>query len=281
MNLLVCSIGSEKAEVTLRLSLQVAQALGADTTLMGIVARQGSRAVKLREALERAQQELAGRGLAAGVRLEVGAAEEVVLNSLAETDYDLVVLGALANKRSRKSFLSSVAMTIVERAGSSVLLVKGDRTNLRRVVICASGAEYGHAAVRAGATLACGLGAEVTLLHVVDAMPGMYAGLELMEESLAEFLQAGSGPANELKRASRVVDRDCAVAEVKLRRGLVADEILREANAGDHDLIVMGSSRAAGGLVRLLLGDLTREVINRSERPVLVVRPATRPDPAA
>jgi nucleotide-binding universal stress UspA family protein len=54
----------------------------------------------------------------------------------------------------------------------------------------------------------------------------------------------------------------------------VADEILREGQEGNYDLIVLGSSHSANGIVRILMGDLTREILGRAQRPVLVVCPA-------
>jgi nucleotide-binding universal stress UspA family protein len=141
------------------------------------------------------------------------------------------------------------------------------------LLICASGTEQGRTAVWAGSSLACGAGAQATVLHVVNALPAMYTGLEQMEETLAELLQSESDMARELKWAAQVIRKECEIAEVKLRRGIVADQILREGRAGDYDLIVLGSSRSASGLVRMLMGNLTREVVCHVQRPVLVVRP--------
>jgi nucleotide-binding universal stress UspA family protein len=129
-------------------------------------------------------------------------------------------------------------------------------------------------AVQVGASLSCGAGAQATVLHVVDAMPAMYTGLEQMEETFVELLQSESDKARHLKWAARVVNKECELSELKLRRGIVADEILREGRDGNYDLIVMGSSRLANGLVRLLLGDLTREILDRAQRPILVVCPS-------
>jgi nucleotide-binding universal stress UspA family protein len=142
-----------------------------------------------------------------------------------------------------------------------------------RLVLWGASAPAGHMSVWAGAALACGAGAQVTLLHVVDALPSMYTGLERMEERLAELLQSDTDMARELRWAAQVLKAECEISELKLRRGIVADEILREGQAGDHDLIVLGSSRYPGGLVRVLMGDVTREVVSRAQRPVLVVRP--------
>jgi nucleotide-binding universal stress UspA family protein len=153
-------------------------------------------------------------------------------------------------------------------------LIKGERPSLTKVLICASGTELGHLAIWAGASLACGAGAKATLLHVVDPMPAMYVGLEQMEETLAELLQSETEMARQLKWAAQVIKAECEISEIKLRRGIVVDEILREAQISDHDLIVLGSSLTASGLVRVLMGDMTRQVVNRAERPVFVVRPA-------
>jgi nucleotide-binding universal stress UspA family protein len=154
-----------------------------------------------------------------------------------------------------------------------VLVIKGDRPAISRVLICFSGTEHGRLSVWTGAAVACNAGAEATILHVIDAMPAMYTGLERMEETLTEFLQSDTEVANELRWAAQVVKAECESAELKIRRGICADEVLREAELGDYDLIVMGSSRSHGSLVRVLMGDLTRDVITRAQRPVLVVRP--------
>lgn len=273
MHMLICSIGSKQRKSTLRFAQEVAQALAAKVTLLGVVYGRG-KSEELEESLSAAAEELRELGLEIAIRVERGNPEDIVIDEMRAKTYDLVALGALGKKRSHHRFLSSVAMRIIEHAESSVLVVKGDRPSLARVLICASGAEVGHLPVWAGAALACGAHAKATVLHVVDALPSMYTGLEQMEETLAELLQSDSEKSRELKWAAQVVKAECDISELKLRRGIVADEILREGKNGDYDLIVLGSSRSAGGIVRALMGDLTREMVTRAERPVLVVRPS-------
>ena len=271
--MLICSIGSSRRKATLCFGAEVAKALSADTALLG-VARRNRKAEGLNRALEEVARDLAHHGLPARVRVEMGSAEAIVTAEMEATSYDLVTVGTLGGNRSRRALFESVGMRIIERAQGSVLLVKGERASLSRVLICASATEQGHASARAGAALACGAGARATVLHVVDAMPAMYTGLEQMEETLAELLQSDTDTARELKWAAEVVETECKIPELKLRRGYVADEILREGQEGDYDVIVLGSSRYPGGIVRVLMGDLTREVVGRAQRPVLVVPPA-------
>ena len=61
-------------------------------------------------------------------------------------------------------------------------------------------------------------------------------------------------------------------AEVRLRHGIVIDQVFEEVRAGDYDLIVTGTSQARGLLGHYIMGDLTRSILNRANVPVLVAR---------
>jgi nucleotide-binding universal stress UspA family protein len=273
MKMLICTLGSKRHKNTLHFATEVAKALVADTMLLGVLDKK-RKVGDLERVLATVAEELAEAQLPVAMRVETGNAEQLVMAELEREPYDLVAVGALGGRRSRRALLDSVGMRIVDRAQSSVLLIRGNRPGLFRLLICASGTEVGQPPVWDGASLACGAGAQATVLHVVDALPTMYTGLEQMEETLAEMLQSNSDRARELRWAARVVRDECEISELKLRRGIAVDEILKEGREGDYDLIVLGSSRSATGLVRVLMGDLNREIASRAQRPVLIVRPS-------
>ncbi len=75
-------------------------------------------------------------------------------------------------------------------------------------------------------------------------------------------------------------DKDVAFAEkylsdrgvhavTKVAQGHPADEILREARAGDYDVIVVGT-RELGPVVGRLLGSVSRKVVHDAPCPVIV-----------
>ena len=57
---------------------------------------------------------------------------------------------------------------------------------------------------------------------------------------------------------------------VKVRHGVVVEEILSEAEQGDHDVIVLGSPRVTG-FQRYLVDDPIHKIYLHSRRPVIVV----------
>jgi nucleotide-binding universal stress UspA family protein len=84
---------------------------------------------------------------------------------------------------------------------------------------------------------------------------------------------------DQLRRQKRELDRLGVSAEVHLRHGIVIDQIFEEVREGNYDLIVTGTSQARGLLRHYIMGDLTRDILNRANVPVLVAR-ASPPKPA-
>ena len=56
-----------------------------------------------------------------------------------------------------------------------------------------------------------------------------------------------------------------------MRQGPVLDEIMREIHEGGYDLVVTGSALSRS-LRTYVLGDISREIVNRANCAVLVVR---------
>src|SRR5204862_1079510 len=125
--------------------------------------------------------------------------------------------------------------------------------------------------------LAAALRASVTLLNVMAEPPAIYADLVRMEEDVDRLLESRSELGTNLRRQKRELERLGVSAAVRLRHGIVIDQVFEEAREGDYDLIVTGSSPARGLLRHYIMGDLTRSILNHANCPVLVARAGKPP----
>jgi nucleotide-binding universal stress UspA family protein len=112
---------------------------------------------------------------------------------------------------------------------------------------------------------------------VADAMPGMFAGLERMEETACEFLAAQTGESHVAQHCARVLEHHGLHGEVRLAWGDVVTEILRVAAEGSYDLIVVGPPPRHPAVFSLALGDVTAGLIRSGHCSVLVAAPRRAP----
>jgi nucleotide-binding universal stress UspA family protein len=276
MKILICSDGSTQAENAVRFGGLIAEAIQADTTILGITEKSGEED-KIFDSLRRSQQVLKDRNVNVELIIKAGEPIEEIVRRTEETAYDLVVIGA-TRKGTRGPFLMSAkAYKIIKAVAPPVLVVIGSRETLRRLLICSGGEKYIDKAVAFAGEMARAAGASITLFHVVAEPPAVYSDLIKMEEDVNLLLHSNSGLGENLRREKEVLDRLGVMSEVRLRHGLVISEVFKEINRGDYDLVVTGSSPVAGTLRTYIMGNITREIVNRSECPVLVVRGGEEP----
>jgi nucleotide-binding universal stress UspA family protein len=146
-----------------------------------------------------------------------------------------------------------------------------DGMRFLRIMVPLDGSEFSHFAVEHAARLAQAYAAELLLLHVVDeqvveelAQDGNHNRAQQLREQLRENGQMY------LRDATRIAD-ECQVAHRELiGEGDPCAVICETAAARDVDLIVMGKIGRRGAR-RILMGSVTRRVIESTDRPVLVV----------
>jgi nucleotide-binding universal stress UspA family protein len=152
-----------------------------------------------------------------------------------------------------------------------VLLAQGEPRETRRVLLCTAAGEPGKVDVLLGAQLARSFGAEVTLLHVEhrDSGPGSRSGQLTGETTAAR--RARAWIERHLEQGLRTLRGQGVAAESRIRYGDPLREILSEVTEGGHDLIIIGAHRE-----RTYLDtperDLAAGLINRADRPVLIVK---------
>jgi nucleotide-binding universal stress UspA family protein len=255
MKILICSDGSNQAENAVRFGGLIAEATQANTTILGITEKPGEED-KIFDSLRRSQQVLKDRKVNAELIIKAGEPIEEIVRRTEETAYDLVVIGA-TRKGTRGPFLMSAkAYKIIKAVAPPVLVVIGNRETLKRLLICSGGEKYIDKAVEFAGEIARAADASITLFHVMAEPPPVYSDLIKMEEDVNLLLHSNSGLGENLRREKEVLERMGVTSEVRLRHGLVISGTLRT----------------------YIMGNITREIVNRSECPVLVVRGGEEPE---
>jgi nucleotide-binding universal stress UspA family protein len=190
--------------------------------------------------------------------------------------YDLVVIGAPRKRTSGAHWRAERTYQVIKAIPAPVLVATGGTEAVKSVVVCTGGKQYIDDAVKLTGKFAACLGASVTLLHVMAEPPAIYADLVRMEEDVDALLASGSELGRNLASQRKALEQMGVRTGIRVRHGLVLDQIFNEVRAAGHDMIVTGSSHARGPLRHYIMGDVTREIVNRATVPVLVARPAAQ-----
>jgi nucleotide-binding universal stress UspA family protein len=271
MKILVCSDGTSSAETAIHLGGLLGGALKAQIALLGI-AETSSDEQPLRNALQKQAELLSARGMSADIIVESGEPVRQIADQTSKTSYDLVIIGARWIGATGHYWRSEKTYEVIKTIQPPVLVAIGECKHLKRFLVCTGGKEFIEQAVQFTGKLASAVNASVTLLHVMAEPPALYADLVRLEENVDQLLASKSELGTNLRRQKRELERLGVSAEVRLRHGIVIDQVFEEVRAGDYDLIVTGTSQARGLLRHYIMGDLTRSILNHANCPVLVAR---------
>ena len=271
MRVLICSDGMPASSSAVRLGGLVAAGCGAEAVVLGISERPENEAA-LRRAIEAEVQALQQHGITSKMIIRDGDPIREILHETSTATYDLVVIGAQRKGNSGLYWRSAKTYEVIKAISPPVLIAVGAGSELKRFLVCTGGLEFIEDAVRLTGALAAALGASVTLLHVMAEPPAMYSDLVRLEEDVDRLLESGSELGLNLAKQKQSLERRGVTAEVRIRHGIVIDQVFDEARNGHHDAIVIGSSQGRGLVRHYIMGDLTRTILNRADCPVLVAR---------
>src|SRR4030095_10432279 len=261
MKILICSDGTSAAESAIALGGLLAGALKAETTLFGI-AEKSQDENSLREVLEKQSQPIRPQNVALDIIVHVGEPIQEILDRTSKTSYDLVIIGARWTGATGYYWRSEKTYELIKAIQPPVLVAIGERKHLERFLVCTGGKEFIEQAI--------------PLTDKLDA-PAIYADLVQLEEDVDRLLESKSELGTNLRQQKQELERLGVSAEVRLRHGIVIDQVFEEAREGDYDLIVSGTSQARGLFRHYIMGDLTRSILNRANCPVLVARAGKPP----
>jgi nucleotide-binding universal stress UspA family protein len=200
-----------------------------------------------------------------------GLVEYVVPEVAGEVGADLALIGRLGSLDRLTTGL--IGLLLVRRTPCSVLLVRPHLTRVRRVLVCTEGPLHGPANVEQAIRAARAFGARLTLLHVASQMGITEHASETLQRELLDYLASDRPEAVHLREMRRQMTDAGVEGQVKVRRGLVVDEILHEVHEGGYDLLLIGA-HATTGREGFLYEDLASLIVRASPISTLVIRSA-------
>ena len=271
MKILMCTDGSSCAAEALRFGALIAREARDQVTLLGVMENPEEERRVMRM-LQRTSNALCEDVPHIETLIRHGHAAEEILKENEENEYDLVVVGSRGRRGITRFLLGSTAARLARYCPVPLLIVKGKRRGLNRILVCTGGAEAGEKDTELAGRIAALTGASVTVLHVMSQLAlRPESDVRDLEYSTGVLLLSDAREGVHLRKDLQILENMSVKGGAKVRHGLVTDEILAEAREGDYDLIVTGA-HVASGLQRFMLTDTTEQIVLGSDRPVLVVR---------
>jgi nucleotide-binding universal stress UspA family protein len=281
--ILVATGGSPWSEAAVVYATTLAARLGAELRILTVLVVHATYAMPdmmasselVMESVERQGQELlaqaAERAASVGVPYATlcrwGNVPETILQTSAEEQCDLIVLGARQVTGRKRLQLGSISSIVTTKAQQPVLVVKqppppGSPLHLwRRVLVATGGSPWSDVAVDHALHLAQDQHLDLCMLCVEAGRRRRPSDLDLAT--------------SEAKSILTLVEARAAAAgvsyEAKLAYGDVPEAILATANSQECDLIILGS-RGLTGWKRLMLGSISNAVAVKAAQPVMIVK---------
>jgi len=289
--ILVAYDGSEPSDGALDLAAHLAARLGA-RLLVAHVIEASDREVEANGADQRQRQhldasvlrrwrerldEIVGR-LSTEVTIErevvVGPVAASLLDFVDRNDVDLLVAGTHGVGHVKQALFGSVSHRLLRHADCDLLFVRVpiplERTP--SVIVGIDGSPASRRALSIGGGLAAALDTPLILAHVAPPPPfadSVYIG----ERTRAELKEQLSRHGHELlERAHEEVPAASGAIVDERREGHVSAELLAVCSEHSPALVLVGA-RGSQGFAGLIVGSTTRDLLDYSDDPVLVVRP--------
>ena len=205
------------------------------------------------------------------VRVDVGAPDEVIVDTAEESGADLLVIG-VAGSDSEGEGLGASALRIARHAHCPVLVAR--KGPAKGPILAATDlSDPAQGALAIASLLSAKIGEPMVALHVVDYSPmvvvpeafGPGIPIPVSEEEHKAILKAAAD------RLLDVITRLEIKADRLVEEGAPPDRIVSVAEQIEARMVVVGTA-GGGGLRRMLLGSVAEDVLRLAPCSVLLVR---------
>jgi nucleotide-binding universal stress UspA family protein len=264
--LLVATDGSIFSENAIREAINLAKTCSSKLIAVSVVKTNPEFEDLVPLVIEKAEKEvrehlesIKNRALKEGVDCEivVHRAEEPfqdIVNDAAKNKVDMIIIGTHGRTGLKRLMMGSVTAKVIGHAPCKVLVVpKGTRLTLKKILIATDGSVFSEFASREAISIAKRCGSSLIALSVAKRDENLLVAKESVDT------------------VRQVAEKEDIKVEGLTPKGIPFEVIVKTAAQKKAGLVVVGS-HGRTGTEKLLMGSVTERVIGHSASAVLVVR---------
>jgi len=225
----------------------------------------------LEDVFARAVELFQQKGVDYSLEVQNGNAEEIIPRRAKQDDF-IVVLSPLGRPQLRRLLTGRSIRHMMEEVEQPILYVPESKLPLKKILICIGGLGYEVTAEHIAMQIAMKSRAEITLLHIVPPIDLNYPTSQTVSKNWQTLNETDTPIGRSLRQAMEIAKADGLTANITARQGNVVEEIVAEVKKESYDLLCMGSSYSANALRQLYAPNVTAEVAETINCPVLTAR---------
>jgi nucleotide-binding universal stress UspA family protein len=274
-DLLVATNGFKGTWAAIEYGAWLAELMPAKITLLGVTESPNAGAIDDDHSLENifanAVALFEKKGVEYSLEIRNGQAEQVIPERANQSHF-LTVVSPLGRSRLRHWLTGRSFRGLMEEIKGPILYVPSVRLPLQRLLISAGGLGYEVDAENLALQVATLSRADVTILHVIPPSSLDYPTTRDMRQHAGDLQDTDTVLGRSLRKGLEIAEAAGLNAKLTTRQGHVVEEILAEVKRGNYDLVCMGSRYSAHALRQLYSPNVTAEVAEGANCPLLTVR---------
>ena len=211
------------------------------------------------------------KGVEYNLEIRNGHAEQVLMERANQGEF-LTIVSPLGRPWLRRWLTGRSFRVLMEGIKGPILYVPEIRLPLKSLLISAGGLGYEVDAENLALQVATLSRADVTIVHVIPPTDLDYPTTRDVREHAKDLQDTDTILGRSLRKGLEIAKEAGLNAKLTTRQGHVAEEILAEIKSGNYDMVCMGSRYSAHALRHLYTPNITAEVAEGTNCPLLTVR---------
>jgi nucleotide-binding universal stress UspA family protein len=273
--LLIATNGFKDTWAAIEYGAWLAELMQVKVTLLGVAEQLSHAAIDdhhpLEDIFSKAVELFQSRGVEYSLEVRNGRAEQMIPERANQGDF-LTVVSPLGRSRLRHWLTGRSFRVLMEDIKGPILYVPEVRLPLKNLLISAGGLGYEVDAENLALQVATLSRADVTILHVIPPTDLDYPTTRDVLDHTGDLQDTNTLLGRSLRKGLEIAEGAGLNAKLITRQGHVVEGILAEVKKGNYDMVCMGSRYSAHALRQLYTPNITAEVAEAANCPLLTVR---------